>query len=64
MYGPSPYYPYYPYSYPGYYPGMGLAWGAGIIIGAGIIGGWWGDCNWNGGDININRNNNFNRNEY
>jgi hypothetical protein len=61
VYGP-PVYPYYPYSYPGYYPGMGLAWGAGIIIGAGIAGGWWGNCNWGGGDININNNNNFNRN--
>src|SRR5205823_3647918 len=27
VYGP-PAYPYYPYTYPGYYPGMGLAWGA------------------------------------
>src|SRR3954465_371183 len=61
VYGP-PAYPYYPYTYPGYYPGMGLAWGAGIIIGAGIAGGWWGNCNWGGGDININNNNNFNRN--
>ena len=60
VYGP-PAYPYYPYTYPGYYPGMGLAWGAGIVIGAGIINNW-GDCDWNGGDININNNNNFNRN--
>ena len=61
VYGP-PVYPYYPYSYPGYYPGMGLAFGAGIIIGAGIANNWWGNCNWGGGDININNNNNFNRN--
>ncbi|HKP03794.1 MAG TPA: DUF3300 domain-containing protein [Chthoniobacterales bacterium] len=61
VYGP-PVYPYYPYSYPGYYPGMGLAWGTGILIGAGIANGWWGNCNWGGGDININNNNNFNRN--
>ena len=61
VYGP-PAYPYYPYTYPGYYPGMGLAWGTGILIGAGIAGGWWGNCDWNGGDININNNNNFNRN--
>ena len=27
VYG-APAYPYYPYTYPGYYPGMGLAWGA------------------------------------
>ena len=61
VYGPASY-PYYPYTYPGYVPGMGLALGAGIAIGAA----WrnnWGDCNWNhGGDININNNNNFNRN--
>ena len=63
VYGP-PAYPYYPYSYPGYYPGMGWAWGAGIILGAGIANGWWGDCDWNGGDININNNNNFNRNDF
>jgi len=61
VYGP-PVYPYYPYSYPGYYPGMGLAFGTGILIGAGIANGWWGNCNWGGGDININNNNNFNRN--
>src|SRR5438270_6131229 len=62
VYGP-PAYPYYPYTYPGYYPGMGLALGTGIILGAGIANNWWGNCNWNGGgDININNNNNFNRN--
>jgi hypothetical protein len=59
VYGP-PAYPYYPYSYPGYMPGMGLAFGAGII--AGGIWSNWGDCDWEGGDININNNNNFNRN--
>jgi uncharacterized membrane protein YgcG len=61
VYGP-PVYPYYPYTYPGYYPGMGLAFGTGILIGAGIANNWWGNCNWGGGDININNNNNFNRN--
>lgn len=61
IYGP-PAYPYYPYTYPGYYPGMGLAFGTGILIGAGIANNWWGNCNWGGGDININNNNNFNRN--
>ena len=61
VYGP-PTYPYYPYTYPGYYPGMGLAWGAaGFALGA-WAGGNWGNCNWNNGDINVNRNNNFNRN--
>src|SRR4051794_28849754 len=63
VYGPPPpAYPYYPYSYPGYYPGMGLAWGAaGFALGA-WAGGNWGNCNWGSGDININNNNNFNRN--
>src|SRR4051812_110481 len=62
VYGP-PAYPYYPYSYPGYYPGMGLAWGAaGFALGA-WAGGAWGNCDWNnGGDININNKNNFNKN--
>src|SRR5438045_4715045 len=62
VYGaPPPAYPYYPYTYPGYYPGMGLAWGAaGFALGA-WAGGSWGNCNWGGGDININNNNNFNR---
>jgi len=63
VYGaPPPAYPYYPYTYPGYYPGMGLAWGAaGFALGA-WAGGAWGDCDWNHGDVNINNNNNFNRN--
>jgi hypothetical protein len=42
-----------------------LAWGAGIALGAAAWGAWggnWGDCDWNGGDVNINNNNNFNRN--
>jgi uncharacterized protein DUF3300 len=62
VYGaPPPAYPYYPYSYPGYHAGMGLAFGTGLVLG----GAWannWGNCNWNHGDININNNNNFNRN--
>ncbi len=61
VYG-EPSYPYYPYSYPGYLPGMGLAFGGGLLLGA-AWGGGWGNCDWNnGGDININNNNNFNRN--
>src|SRR4029079_6784483 len=43
VYGP-PAYPYYPYSYPGWYAGMGWAIGAGIAWGA--WGGHWGDCDW------------------
>jgi hypothetical protein len=66
VYGPPPpAYPYYPYTYPGYYPGMGLAWGAaGFALGA-WAGGAWGNCNWGGNDVNIDidRQNNFNRNE-
>src|SRR6476620_8684436 len=63
VYGPPPpAYPYYPYTYPGYYPGMGLAWGAaGFALGA-WAGGAWGNFNWNNGDININNKNNFNKN--
>lgn len=61
VYGP-PAYPYYPYTYPGYVPGMGLALGTGIALGIGWANNW-GNCDWNnGGDININNNNNFNRN--
>jgi hypothetical protein len=66
VYGPAPVeYPYYPYTYPGYVPGTALMWGAGIALGAAAWGAWgghWGDCDWNGGDVNINNNNNFNRN--
>jgi hypothetical protein len=62
VYGP-PAYPYYPYTYPGYVPGMGLAMGTGIILGAAWANNNWGNCDWNnGGNININNNNNFNRN--
>jgi uncharacterized protein DUF3300 len=63
VYG-EPAYPYYPYSYPGWYAGMGLAWGAGIAWGAAWWGNHWGDCDWGHGDVNINNNNNFNRNNW
>ena len=66
VYGPAPVqYPYYPYTYPGYVPGTALMWGAGIALGAAAWGAWgghWGDCDWNGGNVNINNNNNFNKN--
>src|SRR5215471_18475260 len=66
VYGAAPVgYPYYPYTYPGYVPGTALAWGAGIALGAaawGTWGGHWGNCDWNGGNVNINNNNNFNKN--
>src|SRR5437868_1854466 len=44
VYGAAPVaYPYYHYTYPGYYPGIGLAWGAaGFALGA-WAGGNWGD---------------------
>src|SRR6266566_1300872 len=66
VYGAAPpAYPYYPYTYPGYVPGTALAWGAGIALGAAAWGAWggnWGNCDWNGGNVNINNNNNFNKN--
>src|SRR5215510_11929795 len=63
VYGAAPAaYPYYPYTYPGYYAGMALAWGGAIAWGAANWGDHWGDCNWGGGDVNINNNNNFNKN--
>src|SRR5438105_5269853 len=61
VYGPSGIYPYPAYYYPGYVPGMGLAFGTGLILGAAWANNW-GNCNWGHGDININNNNNFNRN--
>src|SRR4029453_17126396 len=58
VYGPAPAeYPYYPYTYPGYVPGTALMWGAGIALGAAAWGAWgghWGNCDWNGGNVNIN----------
>ena len=66
VYGAAPVdYPYYPYTYPGYVPGTALMWGAGIALGAAAWGSWgghWGDCDWNGGNVKINNNNNFNKN--
>jgi hypothetical protein len=63
VYGaPPPAYPYYPYSYPGYYAGMGLAFGTGLVLGGAWANNNWGNCNWNHGDININNKNNFNKN--
>src|SRR3989440_6587931 len=61
VYGPSGIYPYPAYYYPGYVPGMGLAFGTGLILGAAWANNW-GNCNWGHGDITINNNNNFNRN--
>jgi hypothetical protein len=62
VYGPWPYPAYPPYYWypPGYYyGGAWLGFTAGVIIGAAL----WGNCNWGGGNVNINVNryNNFNR---
>lgn len=63
VYGaPPPAYPYYPYSYPGYYAGMGLAFGTGLVLGGVWANNNWGNCDWKHGDVNINNNNNFNKN--
>jgi uncharacterized protein DUF3300 len=62
VYGAAPpAYPYYPYTYPGYYAGTGVAFGTGIVLGAAWANNW-GNCDWKHGDVNINNNNNFNRN--
>src|SRR6185436_14043114 len=64
VYGAWAYPAYPPYAYypPAYY-GAGMFWSftAGVIVGGAI----WGNCNWNGNDvdIDINRQNNFNKNE-
>ncbi len=64
VYGAWPYPAYPPYYWypPGYYAPYGgalLGFTAGIIIGGAL----WGNCNWGGGNVNINVNryNNFNR---
>jgi hypothetical protein len=62
VYGPWPYPAYPPYYYypPGYAAGAALfTFTAGVVIGSAL----WGNCNWGGGnvDINVNKYNNFNR---
>lgn len=67
VYGTWPYpsYPpaYYPPS-PGYYLGSALAAGLAFGVGVGIVNSLWGDCDWGGGDVDIdvNRYNNINSN--
>jgi hypothetical protein len=67
VYGGWPY-PAYPpyYYYPPYYPVGYFAATAAISFGVGMLvgGAIWGGCNWGGGniDIDVNRQNNFNRN--
>ncbi len=62
---PNPSYPpaYYPPS-PGYYLGSALAAGLAFGVGVGIVNSLWGDCDWGGGDVDIdvNRYNNINSN--
>jgi Protein of unknown function (DUF3300) len=62
VYGTWPYPTYPPYSYypPGYIAGSALWFGAGMAVGAAV----WGDCDWGGGDVDIDVNeyNNFNKN--
>jgi hypothetical protein len=67
VYGPWPYPAYPPYYYPPppmYYPGAALASGIAFGIGVAAVGSLWGDCNWGGGDVDIdvNRYNNINAN--
>ncbi len=62
VYGPWPYPAYPPYYYypPGYAAGAALfTFTAGVVIGSAL----WGNCNWGGGnvDINVNKYNSFNR---
>ena len=62
VYGPWPYPSYPPYYYypPGYAAGAALfTFTAGVIVGNAL----WGNCNWGGGNVNVNVNkyNNFNR---
>src|SRR5262245_26840686 len=63
VYGAWPYPaypPYYPYP-PGYaFGAAALSFGVGMAVGAAV----WGNCNWGGGnvDVDVNRNTNFTRN--
>jgi len=67
VYGAWPYpayppYYYYPPYYPPYVPGAAFfSFSVGVVVGGAI----WGNCNWGGNDIDIdvNRQNNFNKNE-
>jgi hypothetical protein len=62
VYGAWPYPTYPPYAYypPGYVAGGALlGFTAGVIVGGAL----WGNCNWGGGNVNVNVNryNNFNK---
>jgi len=55
VYGAWPYPAYPPYAYypPGYVAGAAFAFAAGVAVGSAL----WGNCNWHGGDVNVNVNN-------
>jgi hypothetical protein len=59
---PPPVYPYPPVYYPPYYGGAFVAFSVGVAWGAAIWGGSCCHCGWGHNDINIDINNNFNRN--
>ena len=61
VYG-APIYPYPPVHYPGYVAGAGLAFGAGLALGAAWGGGWGYGCGWGHGDVNVNYNNSYTKN--
>jgi hypothetical protein len=65
VYGTWPYPAYPPYYYPpvgygawypGWYPGAALATGIAFGVGVAAVGALWGNCNWGGGNVNINTN--------
>ena len=67
VYGTWPYPAYPPYYYPpppAYYPGYALASGVAFGVGVGITAALWSDCDWGGGDVDIDvdRYNEINRN--
>ncbi|HZO83938.1 MAG TPA: DUF3300 domain-containing protein, partial [Verrucomicrobiae bacterium] len=66
VYGPPEYpYPdiYYP-SYSGVVAASAISWGVGVAMGAAWGGGWGWGFGWGHNDIDVNWNNNFNRNEW
>jgi hypothetical protein len=69
VYGAWPYpaYPPPPVYYPGYYPGAVVGAAAvGFATGVAMTAAWgyaWGNCNWHGGEVNINHNQNITYNK-
>ncbi|MGJ7509031.1 DUF3300 domain-containing protein [Variovorax sp. GT1P44] len=59
VYGAWPYPAYPPYYYPPapyYYPGAALATGIAFGVGVAATAALWGNCNWGGGNVNVNVN--------